>query len=315
MPLVHPSAPVGKRLWPRLAARIDAWTAAPNPPLAIEFAARGLAASRQSASGAQIVSRALAPGLVAPSAVRPNLVDPEAVASSLRALLAAVDVGAGNAEALTLLVPDLTARLSILDFDMLPARRDELAPLARFRLRKSLPFAEEQAVISCQALSPTRLLVAVADRARIDEYENCLEAAGIQAGVVLPSGLACLAAEPGLDDRTLLIRAEAGSLTTAFSRSGTLAFFRVVELTAPATFDDVFPSIAFFRDHTEATEAVAGSALSSEDPAETTLALYAAGLSAELQARLRREFPALALRVAAAPEQLAVAGALRGHFA
>lgn len=292
----------------RLAARFDALTAPPTPAVAVEFAAGRVVAGSTAAGGApRIAVRMLPEGAIAPSAVRPNLADPAAVVGPLRALLESV--GAVDA-AVALLVPDLTARVSVLDFDVLPARREELEPLARFRLRKSLPFAEEQAVISCQVLSPTRLLVAIADRARLDEYEDCLEAAGARAATVLPSGLAALAAQPVLNHGALLIRAARGSLTTAFCWHERVEFFRAIEIQdhgaeAEASFEDVFPSVAFFRDRVESGGA--------GEPGPWVL--YAAGARPELEARLREEIPWAELRPAETPDELAVAGALRGRFA
>jgi len=284
----------------QLAARFDAWTAAPTPAVAVEFAAGRLVAGRSGAGAPR--AHLLDPGAVVPSAVRANLADPEALHRPLRSLLEAVG---GLEEAVSLLVPDLTARVSVLDFDALPTRRDELEPLARFRLRKSLPFAEDQAVISCQVLSPRRLLVAVADRARLDEYENCLETAGGRAATVLPSGLACLAGSPALNHGALLIRAEQGSLTTSFCWQERVEFYRAIELEAPVSFDDIFPSVAFFRDRVEASSGFA--------PGDARL--FSAGLDPDMEARLREEVPWATLQSADAAGLLAVTGALRGRFA
>lgn len=302
----------------RLRTRFDEFTAPPTPAVAVEFAAGRLVAGRRaSASGNELRAgaRALPPQAVVPSAVKANLPSSEAVVAPLRALLRTLDaVG----QEVTLLVPDLTARVSVLDFDKLPSRRDELVALARFRLRKSLPFAEEAAAISCQPLSSTRLLVALADRARLDEYENCLEAAGAHAAVVLPSGLTALAAHPLLDHGALLLRAEPDCLTTAFCWQGKVEFFRAIETAGAPTFEDAFPSVAFYRDRVE----------QAPEPQTDDWVLYAAGLPRALEARLREEAPWAQLRPAElsaasaggepapdAEQLLAVAGALRGRFA
>lgn len=282
-------------LWARLKARLEDLVAAPTPPAAVEFASGRIAAGRL---GGTIQARALRPQTITPSAIHANLADAAALAEQLRPLLEAA--GALGAD-VSLLVPDLTARVSVLDFDVLPTRREEIDALARFRLRKSLPFADEQAVISSQMLSPTRLLVTVADRVRLDEYENCLEAAGARAALVLPSGLTCLAAQPALDHGALLIRAEPDCLTTAFCQQGRVEFYRAIELSAPASFEDVFPSVAFFRDRVG-------------DGGDARL-LLTAGASAELQARLREEVPWAQVRPISVPEEMAIAGALRGRFA
>lgn len=291
-----------------LQARFEAFTAAAPPPLAVEIAQGRVAGGRVPAAGTggleglRTAVRPLAAGVVTASAAHANVGDAAALTAALRGVLETLGAEAG-AE-VTLLLPDLTARLAVLDFDTLPARRDELEPLARFRLRKSLPFAEEQAVISCQALGSNRLLAVFADRARVDEYEDAVEAAGAHAAAVLPSGLAALAAHAALDDGALLLRADSGCLTSAFCRGGRIEFFRALETGGAAGLDDVFPSIAFFRDRCEADGGSVEGAL-----------LYTAGLDAALTARLRDETPWAVQRAAEEPATLAVAGALRGKLA
>lgn len=300
MPSLAPS-PVRAR-WSRLSARWEAWTAPATPPLAVEIAADGVRCVRRAAPGApeRVTQRPLLAGAVVPSAVRANVIDPEAVVAALRPVLAAA--AATPAAPLTLLVPDLAARVSVLDFDALPARREELEPLARFRLRKSLPFPDEHAALSCQVLGPRRLLVAVADRRRLDEYEDCLHAAGATAALVLPSTLACLAAVPALRHAALLLRREENALTTAFCWQDQLEFFRVLELTAEPTLDDLFPSIAFFRDRIEAGSVA--------DPL-----LLGAGLGPTLETQLQTEVTWARWRRLDQPAELAVLGAVRGRFA
>lgn len=298
----------------KLLAKLDALTAPAAPELAVEIAPGRIAVARREGAGVRAHVAGLSAGAVQPSAVKQNLSDPDSIATHLRQALAAVG---GGESAAVLLVPDLTARLSVLEFESLPAKREELEPLARFRLRKSLPFGEEQAVVSCQMLSPTRLLVAFGERARLDEYEDCLAAAGAHAATVLPSGLTCLAADPALEHGALLLRAEPGCLTSAFCWQGRIEFYRALEISTPGgkpTFDDVFPSVAYFRDRIEqAPEASGGGWL-----------LYTAGLPEELRVRLREEAPWATVRPAqlaaaqatgaTAEQLLAVTGALQGRF-
>lgn len=289
----------------RLRARWQAFTAEPAPALAVEIAAGHVAVGRCQPGGARIAASALPAGAVVPSAVQPNLADAGAVAAAVRRLLDSHD---GHGQPATLLLPDLAARLAVLSFDALPAKAAELEPLARFRLRKSLPFAEDQALMSCQPLGGGRLLVAFADRGRIAEYEDCLEAAGALAAVVLPSGLACLGFHPALDDAALLLRADSGCLTSAFCRQGTIEFFRALEIGAAPTFDDVYPSVAFFRDALEGTAPAASPG---------GIPIFTAGLDAGLRTQLAAEAPWAMLRPVEQPaeQQLAVQGALRGRCA
>ncbi|MGH9468543.1 MAG: hypothetical protein ACRD1Y_14420 [Terriglobales bacterium] len=304
-----------------LRARWDSFTAAPTPSAAVEIACGRVAVARARAAGSghwhglRAAASTLPDGAVVASAVRTNLPDPAPVADALRLLLEELDLEGAH---LMLLVPDLTARLALLSFDRLPPRAAELEPLARFRLRKSLPFAEEQAVISCQPLSPTRLLVAFAERTRLHEYEDCLEQAGARAASVLPAGLASLAAHPRLDDAALLLRADSGCLTSAFCRHGRIEFFRALEIGAAPALEDVFPSVAFFRDALESGGAV---------PALTgTPVLFTSGLPEALTARLAEEAPWAEVQTAELPapledsalrpgDVLAVTGALRSRFA
>ncbi|MGH9413388.1 MAG: hypothetical protein ACRD0Y_06565 [Terriglobales bacterium] len=307
-----------------LRARLDAFLAAPTPTVAVEIAAGYVAAGRLRAAGTghlhglRAWARSLPAGAIAASAVRTNVADGGAVAEILRALL---DDAGGEGAQVTLLVPDLTARLALLTFEQLPAHPEELVPLASFRLRKSLPFAEEHAVISCQPLTATRMLVAFADRARIAEYEDCLERAGARAAAVLPAGLACLAAHAVLDDAALLLRADSGCLTSAFCRHGRIEFFRALEIGAAPVFEDAFPSVAYFRDALE----------SGAEATPLSPVLFTSGLPPALSARLAEESPWATLQaaevpvanpedgpegdVASADHLLAVAGALRGRFA
>lgn len=300
---------------PALARRL----APPVPRLAVEIGRDRVVAARGGPQGSvqQAGGRPLAEGLVTPSAKRPNIADTEAVAAAIRELLAQPGLAVQPGEEATLLVPDLTARIFVVDFDALPTRHEELEALVRFRLRKSLPFDPERAVIGCEVASGRRgggagrVVAAVADRARLDEYEACVEASGVRAAVVVPSGLACLSAHPALEHGTLLVRAEPGSLVTAYCRRGRVEFYRVMEIQSTVGFEDIAPSAAYYRDHWSDTEAGGH-------------ALFLVGLSTETSGRLRSalpwaEFRDLEVRAddgqAAAAQLLAVAGGLQGAFA
>ena len=55
--------------------------------------------------------------------------------------------------AVTLVVPDTSVRVFVLDFDSLPNKAAEVVPVLRFRLRKMVPFDVEHAGVSYQVLS------------------------------------------------------------------------------------------------------------------------------------------------------------------
>ena len=55
---------------------------------------------------------------------------------------------AGNAARSCLILPDYSARLSVLDFDSFPEKAEDQAALIRFRIRRSVPFDIDSAALS-----------------------------------------------------------------------------------------------------------------------------------------------------------------------
>lgn len=310
-PLPPPAASTG---------RYKYWFNSPPPQVAVEMAASHLIVARgdlPSGQVLQIASKALPPGWLTPSLTHPNLAEPEAIAEMLRGLLEQVG---GVGQETILLAPDLTARVALLEFEQIPAKPAELDTLVRFRLRKTLPFDADQAALSCQVLGRApeqKVLVTVAERARLDEYEQCLDAAGAHAGLLMPSSLAAMAASPALEHDCLLLRAVHGCLITAFAWNGVLQLYRVLETDAAGPgYDDIFPSVAFFRDFRESHAEEADTSA-----AETNLPrIITAGLSDAVMEQLRAEtawaaiapgLPAQAdAKAAPAAHLLSVAGAL-----
>ncbi|MHB8734563.1 MAG: hypothetical protein ACYC6M_04600 [Terriglobales bacterium] len=232
--------------WERALQRAD-WLNSPAPDVAIEISATAVLALGGGRQRARAASRRELPtGVLEPSAVAPNARDPERLVAALQQVLTGVG---GVGREVVLLVPDATARVSLLDFEQLPADPDELRQLVRFRMRKILPFDVEHAALDCQVVTGTevsQVLVTVADRARLDEYENALEAAGARAAVVLPAGLGALEGTP---PGHLLLKGDARTLTAAFAPEGRLVFYRVVEGAHGALcYADLHPSLVLFRD-------------------------------------------------------------------
>ena len=241
-----PLPPQWRAGWERALQRAD-WLNSPPPDVAVEVGATAVVALGGSRKGARSASRRELPaGVLAPSAVAPNARDPERLVAALQQVLAGVG---GVGREIVLLVPDATARVSLLDFEQLPSDPEELRQLVRFRMRKVLPFEVEHAALDCQVVSGTeanQVLVTVAERARLDEYEDALEAAGARAAVVLPAGLGALAGTP---PDHLLLKGDAGTLTAAFAPEGRLVFYRVVEAAHDVlTYADLHPSLVLFRD-------------------------------------------------------------------
>lgn len=209
-----------------------------RPRLACEITPLGVLAGRPGsiaiAGESQDVMTSFAPlrlGTLMPGLKPPNMVDRAAVASALRQALEPV---AERERKVTIIVPDATVRVMLLDFDTLPAKAAEAVPILRFRLRKLVPFDVEDAAVSYQVMrsagdSLVRAVVAVMPGAVRAEYEDAVREAGFEPGAVLSSSLAALAAVPG-DGASLVVNRNSNSITTAIVRGNDVLLYRTLDL-------------------------------------------------------------------------------------
>lgn len=183
----------------------------------------------------------LPPGLVRPSILQPNVSDPPLLAAEVRRLFA----GLTPPPAVSVVVPDGSAKVAILELETLPKSRREVLELVRFRLRKTVPFRIDEAQVDFVPLggSPqagkVRLLTAVASRPVLEQYQAVVEALGAQAGLVTLSSLAlaerCLPPSPpaGEISDILLANVTPHGLTLSVFRGGEMLLFRSKNLPAP----------------------------------------------------------------------------------
>lgn len=207
-----------------------------RPALACEITPNGVLAARRAKSGDAVIAFApLAAGIVKPGipdqgVAVPNFTDPDAVTSAVRKALDDIDA---HEHSLTLVVPDSSVRVYILDFDSLPAKPQEAMPIVRFRLRKLAPFDVEDAAISYQVLrqssEQTRVLVSVMPTPVRAEYERVVREAGWEPGVLLSSMVAALAAAPA-EEASLIVHRGTNSVTTAITSGNDLLLYRSLEL-------------------------------------------------------------------------------------
>jgi type IV pilus assembly protein PilM len=191
-----------------------------------------LAASLPGGNAAPVYAFApLRPGALSPGIGGTNVMLPDAVADALRS---AIEQVSPRSRSVTLIVPDMAARVFVLDFDSFPAKPAEAMPVLRFRLRKVVPFDVEHAALSYQVLAqasaePVKVLVTVMPGPQLAEYEAAIRAAGFEPGAVLPSGLAALAA---LSSAEAVLAANLGSaaLTTSITRGDDLLLYRTIDL-------------------------------------------------------------------------------------
>jgi type IV pilus assembly protein PilM len=241
-----------------LVRRVSLWLdAMPHPPLAIEIAAHRVAIARWSRTGSldSFGVELLPPGAIVPSAVETNLVNSAAVKTSVTKVCARVRTGE---EDVALILPDPVIRIFIQHFEEFPRSAEEALPILRWKLKKSLPFEADEAVISYMRQDPREggvdVLTALARMRIVREYENLAESVGLRPGVVLSSSLTAISL---LDDErpVLLARVSGSSLTTAILRKGALCGYRCTDLPAPSAaltaqmlLEEIFPVAAYFQD-------------------------------------------------------------------
>ena len=224
-----------------------------RPRLAVEIRPEGIFGARSDdASGTltQVARAELLPGAVVPSLRAGNIGDRDAVVSALRQVLGKLQVG--KLRDVSVLVPDLSVRVVLLDFDSLPSDVEDALPVIRFRLAKLLPFPAEAAQISYQIMGERgrqlQVLAVAMPYEVLADYESVVRDAGFEPGAVLPSTLAVASA---LDDAaqtaTLFVNGSPTSLTTAILRRGEILLHRTLELqasTAQAAEQIYLPDVA-----------------------------------------------------------------------
>ncbi|HEY1757809.1 MAG TPA: hypothetical protein VGG72_20730 [Bryobacteraceae bacterium] len=227
-----------------------------RPMVACEIRPEGVVAARTTKKRGEIVLSfsPLPDAAVAPGLKVPNLADAHAVGSALQAALGDINVRTGT---LTLVVPDAAARVLLLDFDTLPAKRNEALSVVRFRLRKMVPFDVEAAAVSYQVMAEKNgqlnVLVTVMPGDVLEEYEAAVREAGYEPGAVLPSTLAAAAAIEG-DGATLMVNRSGASVTTAVTKGNEMLLHRSMDLpTEPQAREEemaqaVITALAWYED-------------------------------------------------------------------
>lgn len=230
----------------------------PPPELVFEIGPSSVALARtegaRTSGAAQPLVEELDPSVISTSPVRDNVLDSDALEKAIRRLLSSLGPSRRQRRA-ALILPDHSARVSVLDFDRFPDKAEDQLPLLQFRLRKTLPYDIDSAQISyfTQPLSRTgkREVVAVATPLEvIARYEAPFRAAGIHTGIVTVSHLAMLdlVAPTGV----VIVGKLSGEILTVMAIDhGVLRLVRSLELTE-LTLDeiaaDLYPTFAYSED-------------------------------------------------------------------
>jgi type IV pilus assembly protein PilM len=167
------------------------WIASPPPDAAVEIAADrvSVAVAAERGAGLVVQSYAVEPlpaGAVVASLTSSNIHDRAAVVSALRS---ALNRAATRPRRVALVIPDLSAKVSLVRFDTLPARREDLDQLVRWQIKKASPFPLEEALVTSTpgargADGSAEFLIVTARRDVVAEYEAVCDELKIYPGLV-----------------------------------------------------------------------------------------------------------------------------------
>jgi type IV pilus assembly protein PilM len=231
-------------------SQVAGWFNDPPPEFVLDIGADEVAISRTRAPHAPREVQ-LEPGVVTPAQGKEGVMLPAALAAAVQRLIPEPL----KRRTAALLIPDNSVRLAILEFDKFPDKEEERRALVKFRLRKTIPFDVDQAVVSYFQQNGSSVLAAAVPVETIARFEAPLRAAGLQPGLVMPSSVAMLelVREKGL---VLVARRGSGVLSVFALRDGVVMLARVLELAAGTTdpleeiVADLYPTMVYLEDQT-----------------------------------------------------------------
>jgi Tfp pilus assembly PilM family ATPase len=206
------------------------------PTAAVEIASHRVTAVGLETRGGRpaIAAHATEPlpdGALVPSLTADSVHDRPFVLAAVNRVLDEI----GRPRRIGLVIPDPVAKVSLVRFERVPPRPADLDQLIRWQVRKSAPFAIEEAQVSYVAGGRTaegqEFVVSLARRAAIEEYESLCAPAGAQVGLVdistfnvINAALAATGAAAGAD--WLLVNVAPDWASLAILRGPDLIFFR-----------------------------------------------------------------------------------------
>lgn len=225
----------------------------PPPTHAFELSEDGIAFAPVSQPALAQFQR-MEPGVLLASPVHENIQQPQVLLDHIHKIAP----GNSRKRRAALILPDYCARVAVLDFDTFPSNPDEQQALVRFRLKKSVPFEVETAVVSyAQQPRPAgssdpkiNILAAVMSSDIVTQYEAPFRTAGFHPGFVTTSSLAALNLLPS-EGITLLVKRNGHVLSVLVLQDDSVNLTRCVELEG-SELEDIesvlHPTIAYIED-------------------------------------------------------------------
>jgi type IV pilus assembly protein PilM len=215
---------------------LDSFRESSSPNVAVELAARRVSAAVLEIRGGQPVvaahaSEPLPAGALVPSLTNENIHDRALVAGALDRVFDRMGM---HPRRVGLVVPDPIAKVSLVRFEKVPARTQDLEQLIRWQVKKSAPFPIEEAQVSftrgVQAPDGQDFIVSLARRQVVEEYERVCAEAGAHAGIVDLATFnvinAVLASPAAPDGDWLLVNVAFDYASISIIRGAHLIFFR-----------------------------------------------------------------------------------------
>lgn len=224
----------------------------PPPAMAFEISEMGIAAARVGPR-TEMEFRPLEPGVLSVSPVKENVVAPDDFQTAVASLVNGS--AARKRRDVALILPDFSTRIAVLDFDEFPADPKEQLALVRFRLKRSVPFDVDSAVVAYWAQThPDHRSDVVAVMAPVEivsRYEAPFRSAGMNPGFVTTSSIAALelASDSGL---SVFAKITGRVLTVVVRQNQVLKLVRCLEVPS-AEWNDVssvlLPTFVFVEDN------------------------------------------------------------------
>lgn len=206
-----------------------------GPTAAIEIAGHRVSGARLEYRGGKPVVAAYAveplpDGAVVPALTSTNIRQRPVVLAALDRVLTEI----GRPRRVGLVVADPVSKVSLVRFQQVPARQNELEQLIRWQVKKTAPFPLEEAQLSYAAGSLSsegrEFLVSVARRDLVAEYESVCTEAGTHAGIIDLSTFnvvnAVLATRRADNDDWLVVNAAPEWASLAIIRGADVILFR-----------------------------------------------------------------------------------------
>ncbi len=227
----------------------------PPPTHAFELSEEGLAFAPVSEPALAKFSR-FEPGVLLVSPMHDNIQQPQVLLDHIQGLAPA---NGHRKRRAAVILPDYCARVAVLDFDTFPSDLEEQQALVRFRLKKSVPFDVDTAVVSYvmqprQANEKTaakiEVLAAVIASDIVVQYEAPFRAAGFHPGLVTTSSIAALnlLAPDGI---SLLVKLSGRVLSVLVLQENAVNLARCIEMEGGRREDIesvLHPTIAYVED-------------------------------------------------------------------